>query len=123
VCSCSLPPHEQTVEDVAAATGARFRIADGYNSRWLMPMLQEPGDLAAMQSPPPKPASAAFGVRYAPPVDPSTVQWQAKKFAPPRNVGPANESAETAPPQPASPQETQTNAQPPKARPSDKTAP
>jgi hypothetical protein len=35
------------VEDVAATTGARFRTADGYHSRWLIPVLQEPGDLEA----------------------------------------------------------------------------
>jgi 3-oxoacid CoA-transferase len=34
-----------SIDDVRAATGARFRIADGYRSRWLRPMMQELEDL------------------------------------------------------------------------------
>ena len=31
-----------SLDDVRAATGAHFRVADGYNSRWLKPMMQVP---------------------------------------------------------------------------------
>ena len=57
-----------SIDEVRAATGAPFRIADGYHSRWLIPMLQEPGDLAAMHS-----GRAKH--------NPTTVQWQKKRHA------------------------------------------
>ena len=34
-----------SLDDIRLATGARFRVADGYGSRWLKPMMQEPDDL------------------------------------------------------------------------------
>jgi len=36
-----------SLDDVRAATGAHFRVADGYNSRWLKPMMQEPNELSS----------------------------------------------------------------------------
>jgi len=34
-----------TIEDIKAATGCGFRVADGHRSRWLQPMMQEPSDI------------------------------------------------------------------------------
>ena len=34
-----------SLDDIRLATGAHFRVADGYGSRWLKPMMQEPEDL------------------------------------------------------------------------------
>ena len=34
-----------SLDDIRLATGAHFRVADGYGSRWLKPMMQEPADL------------------------------------------------------------------------------
>jgi len=36
-----------SIDEVRAATGAHFRVADGYRSRWLRPMFQEQSDLDA----------------------------------------------------------------------------
>jgi len=34
-----------TVDEIRAATGCPFRVANGYNSRWLKPMMQDVSDL------------------------------------------------------------------------------
>ena len=64
---------------VREATGAKFRIADGYFSRWLTPMLQEPSDKAAMMnglSEAMMSGPSATGRQRL--VDPSVFQWQRK---------------------------------------------
>jgi len=63
-----------SIDDVRAATGARFRIADGYHSRWLMPMLQEPMDRAAIFKQRPAATSPASPSQS----HASAFQWQRK---------------------------------------------
>ena len=66
-----------TIEQIAAATGCDFRVADGYHSRWLINMRQEadhpPSDVEGRRAR----ADAADAVTAA--TDPATVQWQTKR--------------------------------------------